>query len=156
MAGDAIRGDKDDDLARTLWPVARPWFHAHFQFWPDHEDLIWAKTVWPTFLSCGLFLEGDEEDEAWTQRNIQALALLYAQSACVFGTPGLITPNTYNHQWLNFQFGSEANLDTTLDDVGRAICFAYPDNATFVGDPDFFRPLIKSLVCGSGHYGEGA
>lgn len=144
-----------DDVAKNLWPVARPWFRAHFAFWPDHEDLMWAKSIWPTFLDCGLFNDQNEEAEAWTQRNIQALSILYAQSARVFGTPDYSVPETFTRQWMHFRYGSEDNLDTALDEVGRAICFSFPENAAFVGDPDFFRPLIRSLVCGSGFHRDG-
>lgn len=53
-------------------------------------------------------------------------------------------------------FGSKANLEAALHEVGSAICFSFAGNRSRVGDPDFLLPLIRSLACGSGFYREGA
>lgn len=143
------------DITLELWNRSRRLFHKHFRFWRDGEDLLWAKRVWPIFLEAGLYADQSESAEAWTDRNVQALALLYAQSAATFGTPVDETPDYFTWQWLVFSFGSEANANDRLDEVGRSICFAFPENETFEGAPDFFGPLIKSLVCGAGFHREG-
>lgn len=42
-------------MTRALfWDEVRPWFHEYFQPWPDHEDLIWAKSIWPIMEGAGL------------------------------------------------------------------------------------------------------
>ena len=49
-------------MTRALfWDEVRPWFHEYFQFWPDHEDLIWAKSIWPILESAGFFSDHDED-----------------------------------------------------------------------------------------------
>lgn len=143
------------DTTTELWQAARPMFHAHFRFWPDHEDLIWAKSIWPTFLDCGLFSDQNKDAEAWTRRNIQALALLYAASADALGTPTYRRTAKFAQLSRSASFGSRAGLEEALEKVGQSICFAFPENQTFVGDPAFFRPLIRSLVCGAGFFREG-
>ncbi|MCZ8079063.1 MAG: hypothetical protein O9289_05875 [Rhodobacteraceae bacterium] len=143
------------DITFELWGRARPLFQEHFRFWPDHEDLIWAKTIWPVFLDAGLFANKTDEETAWTGRNVQALALLYAHSAMTFGTPVEEIPEHFSRQWMAFSFGSAANADERLNEVGRSICFAFPGNETFVGNRDFFSPLIRSLVCGAGFHRYG-
>ncbi|WP_319823836.1 hypothetical protein [Thalassovita sp.] len=139
----------------SKWELVRPIFHEFFQFWPDHEDLIWAKSVWPILEDAGLFADVNDEAEAWTRRHILALAILYAESARCFGTPDFQWFDQVERGWLLVSFGSQTNLDGALEVVGRAVCFDFPRNKTFEGDPDFFLPLIRSLVTGSGFYIEG-
>lgn len=137
------------------WRKVRPIFHRYFRFWPDHEDLIWAKSVWPRLHEHGFYADVDEEAVAWTHRNILALAILYAASAWRFGTPDYQGIDFLDRTHLTVTFGSRGNLDEVLDEVGRSLCFSFPENASFEGDPDFFRPLIRSLATGSGTYVEG-
>ena len=114
--------------APRFWTNVRPIFHEYFQFWPDHEDLIWAKSIWPYLVGNGLYADSDEEAIAWTRRNILALAILYAESACRFGTPDYLWLNPMERGWLTVAFGSKKNLDETLDTVGRTLCFSFPRN----------------------------
>jgi hypothetical protein len=135
-----------------FWDEVRPLFHEYFQFWPDHEDLIWAKSIWPIMEGAGLYSDNGDEGEAWTKRNILALAILYAGSATAFGVPDYRGFASVERTWLTVVFGSKSRLDETLDQVGRAVCFSFPGNETFERDPAFFLPLIRSLVTGSGFY----
>lgn len=144
-------------MTRALfWDEVRPWFHEYFQFWPDHEDLIWAKSIWPILESAGFFSDHDEEAEAWTKRHVLALAILYAGSATAFGVPDYRWFDRVERTWLTVAFGSKSTLDETLDEVGRAVCFSFSGNRSFERDPDFFIPLIRSLVTGSGFHVAGS
>jgi hypothetical protein len=135
-----------------FWDEVRPWFHEYFQFWPDHEDLIWAKSIWPVMVDAGLYSDNGDEGEAWTKRNILALAILYAASATAFGVPDYRCFASVERTWLTVVSGSRSKLDKTLDEVGRAVCFSFLGNKTFERDPAFFAPLIRSLVTGSGFH----
>jgi hypothetical protein len=138
-----------------FWDEVRPWFHEYFQFWPDHEDLIWAKSIWLTMEREGFFSENGDEAEAWTKRHILALAILYAGSATAFGVPDYRWFDKVEGTWLAVVFGSRSKLDEILDEVGRAVCFSFPGNQNFERDPAFFTPLIRSLVTGSGFHVAG-
>lgn len=141
--------------ADECWPDARGMFHECFQFWPDHEDIIWAKSIWPRFFHRGLYADHGEEAEAWSKRNVLALSMLYAGSAIAFGTPDMELPEHFDKNWMIVNFGSRKNLDERLFEVGTAVCSPFSDNGTFEGNPGFFIPMIKSFVCGSGFYREG-
>ncbi len=138
-----------------FWGEVRPWFHEYFQFWPDHEDLIWAKSIWPIMEREGFFADHDDEAGAWTKRNVLALAILYAGSATAFGVPDYRRFERVERTWLTVVFGSKGKLDETLDEVGRAVCFSFAGGVTFERDPAFFTPLVRSLVTGSGFHIEG-
>lgn len=138
-----------------FWAEVRPVFHEYFQFWPDHEDLIWAKSVWPIMEDAGFFADHDAEAEAWTRRHILALAILYAESAWRFGTPDYQRFEQMERRWITLAFGSGSNLDETLCQVGRALAEHYEIDHGAEGKAGLFLPLIRSLVTGSGFYSEG-
>jgi hypothetical protein len=151
------------------WEEVRPLFLEHFQFRPDHEDLIWAKSIWPIMENAGFYaghparderysgfwVPYDVEAEAQLSQYIIALAILYAGSAWAFGTPDYRQFDAVDRSWLTVTFGSKNNLDETLYEVGAAVCFSFAEHRTFSGDPAFFVPLIRSLVTGSGHHIQG-
>lgn len=144
------------DEGPDFWPVVRPFCHEIFRFWPDGEDLIWAKSIWPVLQDAGLFSDQSDEALAWTHRNLLALALLYAQSAEQFGTPDFQRPSHLDEHWLLIAFGSEQNRNDALSEVGLAINAHFPRTLSGEGDPEFLLPLIRSLATGSGAYREGA
>lgn len=138
-----------------FWHKVRPLMHQYFQFWPDHEDLIWAKSVWPIMEDAGFYADFDEEADAWTRRHILALAILYAESAWRLGTPDYENFAYNDHSWLVVAFGSRNNLDDTLWEVGRALADHYDIDRFSEGNVGLFQPLIRSLVTGSGFYSDG-
>jgi hypothetical protein len=138
-----------------FWDKVRPVFHEFFQFWPDHEDLLWAKSVWPIMEDAGLYADCDDDADAWTRRHILALAILYAESAWRFGTPDYQPFDKIERGWLTLAFGSRNNLDETLWDVGRALADHHQIDHWSEGNAGLFLPLIRSFVTGSGFYHEG-
>lgn len=105
--------------------------------------------------SAGFFSNHDEEAEAWTKRYVLALAILYAGSATAFGVPDYRWFDRVERTWLTVVFESKSKLDETLDEVGRAVRFSFSGNRSFERDPNFFTPLIRSLVTGSGFHVAG-
>lgn len=144
------------DRRPRFWTNVRPTFHGCFQFWPDHEDLIWAKAVWPILEDEGYFADQDDEAEAWTRRHILALAILYAESACRFGVPDFNKPDQFERRWLRVAFGSANNLDEALWTVGSALARHHQIDHGSEDNAGLFLPMIRSLVTGSGYYTEGA
>lgn len=138
-----------------FWDKVRPIFHEYFQFWPDHEDLIWAKSVWPILEDAGFFADCDEEAHARTRRNILALAVLYAESAQRFGTPDYQPLEKFEQGWLTVFFGSRENLDETLWEIGSTLSRHYGIDYWSEGNADLFLPLIRSLATGSGCFTGG-
>ena len=138
-----------------FWTKVRPIFHEYFQFWPDHEDLIWAKSVWPIMENAGFFADFDEEADVRTRRHILALAILYAESAWRFGTNEYLWFAQMERGWLTVAFGSENNLDDAVWEVGRALADHHQIDHWAEGNAGLFLPLIRSLVTGSGFYSEG-
>ena len=130
----------------------RPIFHEYLQFWPDHEDLIWAKSVWPLLDDAGFFSDLDDEADAWVRRNVLALAILYAESAVRFGTPDYRCLNKLERGWLTVFFGSRENLDDTLWEIGSTLSQHYDIDHGSERNASLFLPLIRSLVTGSGFY----
>jgi len=133
-----------------FWKEVRPFFHEYFRFWPDREDLIWAKSTWPIMEDAGFFADSDEDADNWTRRHIRALALLYAESAWRFGLGQGSWFNEEERKWLLLAFGSKKNLDEVLFEVGSVVTSFYPRNSSGEGDSDFFKPLIRSILTGSG------
>lgn len=154
MTEDGPPSDIGAENARS-WVKVRPIFHEYFQFWPDHEDLIWAKSVWPILEQAGFLADGDAEADAWTRRHILALAILYAESAKRLGTPDFLWFDKLERGWLIVFFGSRENLDEALWQVGSTLSRLYGLDHWSEGNADFFLPLIRSLVTGSGFYIEG-
>jgi len=124
-----------------------------FKFWPEGEDLIWCKTVWPALEHAGLFSDFDDDALAWTRSKIAALSILYAESACRFGTPDYQHGKHLDRASLMKVFGSEDDLDETLREVGSIVRNHFAPNLE--READFFTPLIRSLVTGSGNYFKG-
>lgn len=154
MSADTFWPESGEANAK-FWHEVRPIMHEYFQFWPDHEDLIWAKSVWPIMEDAGFYADFDDEADAWTRRHILALAILYAESAKRLGTPDYEQFTYQDHQWLIVVFGSRNNLDDTLWAVGRALANHYEIDHFSEGNAGLFLPLIRSLVTGSGFYSEG-
>jgi hypothetical protein len=127
-----------------FWEHVRPWFHEFFQFWPDGEDLIWAKSVWPVMEDAGFFSDYDHEADAWTRKHILALAILYAESAQRFGTPDYRRFSQVERVWLTVAFGSEKNLDDILFAIGSTVRDHFPLNLTFGKDPAFLRRSFEA------------
>lgn len=143
---------RPDYVLPGSWESVRPVFHQYFRFWPDHEDLVWAKSVWPIMNDAGFYAESDDEAEAWNGRHILALAILYAESASRFGTPDYQWFEQFERRWLIVKFGSKNNLDETLWKVGRALADHHQIDHGSEGNAGLFLPLIRSFVTGSDFY----
>jgi hypothetical protein len=50
------------------WENVHPIIHECLQFWSDHEDLIWAKSIWPILEDIGFYSDHDDEAFVWTGR----------------------------------------------------------------------------------------
>lgn len=137
----------------TVWPEVRDLAREYFSFWPNGEDLIWCKTVWPALENAGFFSDFSDDATTWTRSKVVALSTLYAESASRIGTSGYKNPIHLERTWLMSRFGSESALDETLEEVGRVVRDYFAPNCD--RDPAFFTPLIRSLVTGSGAYYKG-
>lgn len=140
---------KHDALAGQNWPKVRAYARDYFKFWPDGEDLLWAKHVWPAIEPYDLFWgEGGEEEEAEDARIRSlffVLSVIYAESACHFGLTDFEGNDHLTDIWITTNFGSEDKFDECLFEVHRAIM------DYFDGDDDVsgvLLPLIRSLVTG--------
>ena len=67
------------------WEGARPVASKYFNFWPDGEDLIWAKHCWSALDKSGLNIYQNDEEEIDCRKNVGILALVYNEACCRYG-----------------------------------------------------------------------
>ena len=61
------------------WEDARPIVQDYFCFWPDGEDLIWAKACWAALDKSGLTAYHTEKEEMVCRSLVGLLALFYQE-----------------------------------------------------------------------------
>ncbi|MBJ6749875.1 hypothetical protein [Geomonas anaerohicana] len=67
------------------WNCARPIAKEYFQFWPDGEDMLWAKSCWAAVEKSGLAVYHTEQEEMVCLSYVGLLALFYQEFAWRLG-----------------------------------------------------------------------
>ena len=134
------------------WPEVRGYAQEFFTYWPDGEDLLWAKKVYAIIETGVNFGIGQDGVDGHTRSVLHALSVLYAESATRLGLPQFESRDHLERIWITVYYGSETNFDEVLWDVGSALRSEYAADAFLRG---LLLPLLGSLVTGAGYCHEG-
>lgn len=136
--------DNFEKFPEKNWRSISKIVEQYFQFWPDGEDRMWLKRLWPT-IEGHVFSDFSEEADLWTQNNLFILHLLYAESLSRLGVDH--HHNKYlTREWIIVRFGSIDLFDEHFFKVGNDVLY-FDDE---IEHDVVLLPLLRSVVLGSG------
>lgn len=105
------------------WDKARGIAVELFNFWPDGEDLIWAKQCWAALDKKGLTIYTSDIEEMKVRELVGALAIFYQEFCYQYG----VEPSELlRRELLDELFESrEADLETLIQEIRSALVDYY-------------------------------
>ncbi len=121
------------------WDDARPLVHHFFNFWPDGEDRLWCKQLWPYIEKAGLAVYHTEKEEM-ACRDIPGLMALF-------------------YQEITERLGIDLKIDLTdsqlkeilcnsLDDIDEALCVIRNAILDNLREEHFLEITMESVIKG--------
>ncbi len=122
------------------WDDARPLVHHFFNFWPDGEDRLWCKQLWPYIEKAGLAVYHTEK-EAVACREIPGLMALFYQE--ITERLGIDLKTDLTDSQL------KEILCNSLDDIDEALCVIRNAILSTLREEHFFEITIESVFRGN-------
>ncbi len=122
------------------WDDARPLVHHFFNFWPDGEDRLWCKQLWPYIEKAGLTVFHTEKEEMYCREIPGLLALFYQEMTKRLGID-LETELTDSQL--------KEILCNRLDDIDETLCVIRNAILGNLREEHFFEITIESVFKGN-------
>ena len=121
------------------WKDARPMVHSYFNFWPDGEDRLWCKQLWPYIEKAGLTVYHTEAEEMRCSAIPGCLALMYQELITRLGVDCRVELTENNYREL-FNDGAEY-IESILNKVREVLLRS-------IGMQELLELTVRSIVTG--------
>ena len=122
------------------WKDARPMVHSYFNFWPDGEDRLWCKQLWPYIEKSGLTVYHSESEEIRCRAIPGCLALMYQELTTRLGVDCRVELTENNYREL-FNDGSEY-IESILIKVWDVLLRS-------IGEQELLKLTVSSILTGA-------
>lgn len=129
------------------WDDARPIVSHFFNFWPDGEDIIWAKHCWSALDKSGLNIYQNDKEEMICRENVGLLALFYNEACWRFqdyiaDTDSCFSSLDEEEQIELFGGSNPSQINKALEKIHESLLME-------IGSESLFDYTLASIISGS-------